>query len=319
MKVTPCGVLVTRVTQPRAEWLTARRTGITATDVVALAGLDPYRSAHDVWLDKRGRPDDEPGEAAHWGSLLEGPVAEEWAHRTGAKIRRVGLLRHHQHGHHMATCDRLVVGGRHEVLEVKVRSAFVAAQWESGVPDKVVAQVQWQLHVTGLETAHVAALIGGQRLATFEVARDQDIINYLSDLADEAWSQTSSDTPPVLEPQNLRPGSLRRLWPDRGGVVQVDPTAAGELVAAYRRVSAEASAAEKARQQAQLALQQMLGDADTACVGDVEMFSHRRSRDVWRVPDSQRLVDVLPEAVAAGLIVKQPGTRRLHIPKERSK
>lgn len=313
---TPAGVLVLPCDAPRVQWLTARRHGITATDIVAIAGLSQYRNAHDVWLDKRTPVvDTGPSEAAYWGHLLEEPVAAEWARRQGVRVRRVGLLRHHKVSRHLATCDRIVVA-RQAVLEVKTRSAFVSDRWDDGIPDDVTAQAQWQLHVTGYETAHVAALVGGQTLRAYTVQRDQDVIDYLVGLADELWEQVPSDTPPRLEPHLLRQESLDRLYPSRAGAAQVDAIECAELVAAYRRASREASEAEKARKEAGMALQQLVGDAEVAMVGEREAFSYRQARPSWKATDVRRMADVIPEAVACGFIHETPGSRRLHIPKD---
>ena len=54
----------------RAAWLAERRSGIGGSDIAAILGLSPWKTAVDVWLDKTGqREDDTVGdaEAVRWG------------------------------------------------------------------------------------------------------------------------------------------------------------------------------------------------------------------------------------------------------------
>lgn len=57
------------------------------------------------------------------------------------------------------------------LLEIKTCSAYQLDEWLAGVPDGPTPQTQWYLAVTGYEQAHVAALLGGNRL----VARRVDV------------------------------------------------------------------------------------------------------------------------------------------------
>ncbi|MEU2670067.1 hypothetical protein ABZ622_14570 [Streptomyces sp. NPDC007164] len=50
------------------------------------------------------------------------------------------------------------------LLEIKTRSAYQLDEWLAGVPDGPALQTHWYLAVTGHEQAHVAALLGGNRL-----------------------------------------------------------------------------------------------------------------------------------------------------------
>lgn len=82
----------------RRRWLAYRRTILTATDVPAILGLDPNKSAWSVWVEKvtGAEPEDptsngvervdQPTEAMTWGNLLEEPVALEVGRRTGRRI-----------------------------------------------------------------------------------------------------------------------------------------------------------------------------------------------------------------------------------------
>jgi hypothetical protein len=55
------------------------------------------------------------------------------------------------------------------LLEIKTCSAYQLDEWLAGVPDGPTPQTQWYLAVTGYEQAHVAALLGGNRLVVHRV------------------------------------------------------------------------------------------------------------------------------------------------------
>lgn len=316
-RITPTGELVLPASAPRWQWLEARRQGITGTDVVKIIGASRYGGPLDVYLDKRVGEDDRDNEPARWGRLLEDDVAREWArrHGEGTRIRRAGLVRHHRHRHHMVTCDRLVVG-QAAVLECKTTSAFKADDWAEGIPQHVTIQTQWQMHVTGYNVAHIAALIGGQRLASFAVERDQPVIDYLVEEADRLWECVQAGTPPKVHPGLLTDEALDRLHPDRAGVVHIDPDEAGAWIDRYRAAQAAEKAAEGAKAEARLALLQMLGDGDVAAIGDRVAFTYTAGKPSVSVPaaNARTLLNDHPE-LAADYVVTKPPTRTFALKK----
>ena len=59
------------------EWLKYRTQGIGGSDVSIIAGINPFKSAHQLWLEKTGQMEPEEGdtEYTHFGTLLE-PIVE---------------------------------------------------------------------------------------------------------------------------------------------------------------------------------------------------------------------------------------------------
>lgn len=247
MKITPTGVLVPNTAAPHTpDWYAARRQGITATDLPKILGLSAYGNALTVWNEKRAqRNDDSEHEAAMWGNILEGPVADRWADQNDTAIEPVGTLAHINNTWMMASLDRLVtgvcptndplmIGGCG--LEVKTRSAYVAGKWREDVPDDVLAQVQWQLMVSGLPHAHVACLLGGQRLVSYTVARDKQLEDYLMAAALPVWNAIQNGTPPDVteDERGVLLAELNKMFAKREGAIEVDPERATELRKVYR-------------------------------------------------------------------------------------
>lgn len=296
---------------PRSKWLAARRGGITATDVVKIVGLSPYGNALDVYLDKRTGlgEGDAPSEEALWGQLLEDQVARQWAARNHAKIRRVGLLAHRGLPHHMASCDRIVIG-EGAPLELKTRNRW-ADDFEDGVPDRVGVQVQWQMHVTGSDHAHVAALIGGGRLVSHTVGRDQVLIDFLVEEADQVWRAVQTGEPPTLQPWQMTGASLRRAHPDRTGEIEVDPDTAGPLLAAYRGAAAAEKQARADKELAKVQLIALLGDAEQGLVNGQPAYVCRHGGPETTIP-AERVRALLADHpdLATPYAITKPGPTR---------
>lgn len=67
-------------TNDRAEFLKERLSGIGGTDASAIAGLNPFRSALRVYLEKKGLAEPiEENEAMYWGKKQESIIAERYA------------------------------------------------------------------------------------------------------------------------------------------------------------------------------------------------------------------------------------------------
>ena len=72
------------------EWLEYRKTGIGGSDASVVCGINKYKSPVELWMEKTGQlPYQEAGEAAYWGTQLEGLVRSEFTKRTGIEVNQV--------------------------------------------------------------------------------------------------------------------------------------------------------------------------------------------------------------------------------------
>lgn len=317
-RVTPTGRYVLSIDAPRDEWLQLRRSGIAATDVVAIMGQSRFKTAFDVWCDKTmpaPADDTAAGEAAFWGTRLEEPVAQAWAERTGVKIRRVGLISHETDTWMLASLDRLVTGcpdGRC-ALEVKTRSLFVADDWERELPQDVRTQCLWQLLVSGLDHIHVAALIGGQRLVEHTVHFDLEQTTNILKAATAVWEAVKTGEQPDLPAELWTDAFLDQRHPERAGQVEVD----AETIAAaaeYADIVTAIKALEGRKDMLRTRLVGALGDHDTAtCDGHITYTYKASDR---RTLDSKLLVELHPDVAADERLWKTTTTRTLRLGKE---
>ena len=158
------------------EQLALRRTGVTSTDIAAIAGINPYRSALEVYMDKtkpdwRGEegPESEP---CYWGLALEPPVTERYERdHTNLLLEHPGTVRSIRQEWMLATPDRIVLGkdadGVRSRWGLEVKTAFSPAQvarWGEGgdqMPEEYLIQCAWCMAVCELARWDLAVLLGG--------------------------------------------------------------------------------------------------------------------------------------------------------------
>lgn len=271
VRVTPTGALVSEAAPQTAEWYAQRREGITATDLPKILGLSRYGNALSVWADKRGDlPPEEVREAGLWGNILEGPVAAEWARRNDVEVVELGTVANIDHPWRLASLDRVILGCPDGPcpLEVKTRSAFVGGDWRGDIPDDVLAQVTWQMHVTGYRHTHLAVLIGGQELRSFRVDLDPDVESLVVAEATRVWSHVQNGTPPDVDNDEVLLRVLQALYPNREGEVEADAAIVRELVAAYDEGAEQETAGKQRKTEAKAALVALMGaDGDRLLIG----------------------------------------------------
>ncbi|WP_254710942.1 YqaJ viral recombinase family nuclease [Streptomyces lunaelactis] len=307
-KVTPTGRLILPATADRADWLTARRSGIGSSDVPAILGLVEKKPPLTVYYDKTGHDVDDAGEAAYWGNVHEENVARTWAMRNRSVIRRVGLVAHVDHPHWMTTLDRRVTecplteDRTPCALEVKTRSAFKSAQWHAGAPDDVLAQMLWQIAVNGYEHMHFAVLIGGNEYHQGTVRADQytDVMADITTAVDKFWTEhVQAQVPPDPTGDGETLVKLfRRLHPTRSGSVDIDRhDDALDALADYNRHQRAESAEKKAKSAAKARMVAALGDAQSALIGGERAYSLEPSNAAPKV-DLELLAERWPDAYA---------------------
>lgn len=259
----------------REAWLTARTTSIGASESAALFGLSPdsRESAYSLWAKKAAlvEPEQIDAEWLEWGQILEEPIAQRYAKRTGAVLWTPPtpwcVAVHPRLPFLTATIDRWIVnpGQDRGDLEIKNVGAF-NSDWKGdggglAIPLHIQAQVQHQLAVTGFSYAVVAALIGGNKLETFEVERNPDFIEELEAKAEDFWGKVQRKEAPPADGSEATSKVLKRLHPDDDGSTIVLDAEAEELTAQLEAAKAEKSCAEAREKEAKNKLQAKIGAA----------------------------------------------------------
>ena len=163
--------------------------GLGASEVPAIAGLSPFATATDVWLEKVGLAParaETPAMAA--GKALERPILRLAGDRLGVTLRHnAGAVFHPSYPDVplWATPDGY---GVHRTLLAEVKLVGHRwSDWSDGPPDYVVAQARAQMACHPRAVAVVVIALLGSELRTMTVERDPAIERELVELATGWW------------------------------------------------------------------------------------------------------------------------------------
>jgi putative phage-type endonuclease len=260
------------------QWLQDRRSRLGATDMSALLGLNPYRVAYEVWLEKRDLLEPWSGNAAtRLGQRLEPGLLDEAEQRWG-KLKRNVVVKH-ANAPLAATLDGWLVESKTPV-EIKTAGmlsdfADVSGWGEQGsdeIPDHYLVQVHTQLACTDSESAKVLALIAGRGIVEYEVFADPKVSQMIVGFAADWW-----DTHIVrgIEPDRTKPPSLevlKRIRRQPNSVVALDASAS-ELVEQWEAAKEARKSADEIEEDRKKQLILTLGTSEGGQLPDGRMVT----------------------------------------------
>lgn len=260
-------VLAPTVEMEHEQWLEARRKGIGGSDAAAIAGLNKWKSPVQVYLEKTGQAqEEEAGEAAYFGILLEDVVAQEFSKRTGLKVRRRNaILQHPEYSWMIANVDRLIVGEK-VGLECKTASEYMKDEWTGDeVPATYLIQCQHYMAVTGYDAWWIAVLIGGNKFVYKKIERDDELISYLIDIERDFWeNHVKKRIPPAFDGSDASSDLLKVLYPEAEPESDIElPDEADKLIEALEQINAELKEIETQKKEYENRLKGMLGEFET--------------------------------------------------------
>jgi putative phage-type endonuclease len=175
------------------EWLMERKNYIGGSDLGAICGLNPYRSALDVYLDKTSDDiQEETNAAMRWGNLLEDVVAKAYSEDTGYFLKIAdGPIYHSEYKFLAANIDRWV-GDKEYVLECKTAGFTKAKEWgdlgTDQIPESYLVQVAYYAAICDVPKVDIAVLIGGQDFRIYTYNRDKNLEEKLIKIACNFWN-----------------------------------------------------------------------------------------------------------------------------------
>ncbi len=304
---------ITTADMSRDEWLDARRAGIGGSDVGAIMGFNQYKSAYQVFLEKTGQYHEEiDNEAVYFGNALEDFVAQEFAKRTGKRVRRLNkMLVHPEHDFMLANLDRVVVGER-AVLECKTASEYVKEAWEGEeIPASYLCQVHHYLAVTGFEKAYIAVLVGGNKFIWKEIERDEEFIDILIDREKDFWeNHVLKDEAPPIDGSEATNDLIKKMYPQDDGTAIMLTKDDDVLLDAIDSISSEIKALEQQKKEYENQLKLKL---ENATEGHSQRHKVTFKTVVSNRVDSKRLKVDAPDIYDK--FIKPSSSRRLTIKK----
>lgn len=303
----------------------ARPHGIGGSDIAALLGLSPYKTALQLWAEKVGHPGAAEPQGIHlrYGQHLEPFVAREYEQVTGLHTSEVGTsIFHPEHGFMFASIDRLVtkepgaqafVNGRvtaDRLLECKTSSVFSRREWgvegTDQVPTAYLLQCAWYMAISGCTQADIAVLLGNSDFRVYTVRRDPRLEALMLDQAQRFWYEhVLSCEPP--QPQTTEDALLLFPKDEQGLKVEADEETL-ELLERYESASDEASQSSAEAEDLRAQLMARMGQAQEITWGEKVLATWRCSKPTRRL-DVHALRSAHPE-IAEQFTLTSPGARR---------
>lgn len=277
----------------REKFLANRRTGIGGSDAAALCSLSPFKTAHDVYMDKLElTPYSAPSARMEAGIRLEPVLAEWYANEKGVHVKKHQMERHDDHKFMIGHIDRLVYDGDPEgtgcplivgILEIKTTDARYAWLWgdpgTDSVPDAYNLQCQHYMAVTGDKWADIAVLIGGNDFRIYRVPRNDSLIKDLIEIEGKFWNDhVLAKIPPPVEGTEASKRLLGALYPkDSGGEVLADDTI-DKIVGEFFDLTDKAKSLESQKLLAENKIKEFMGEA-SSFKGPGYRFSWKQTKD----------------------------------------
>ena len=292
--------------------LELRRKGITATDVSALVGLSPYKSALEVYADKTGQSKPiEENEAMRWGNVLEPIIAQRYADENEIAIwQPQKTVEKEDTAWMLCTPDALtktlcvhaqpelcgqntafVVTGDGYGVEVKTAgSAQQVARWGKAgddVPEEYIIQCQWSMVVCGVQRWDMAVLLAGYHgfeYRQYTLERNDKLIGILKD---RAWAFLQ-DVRAGIKPKPDGSQSARRafdaLYPEDNSTDMPPTDEMRDLAVELKAADKDLKDAQHEREALQQQFKSLLGEAqgvrDFGC--KVTWKADKRGKRIFR-------------------------------------
>ena len=248
-----------------AEQVETRRRFIGSSDAAAICGLDPYKSAADVYTEKVLETDDITGNAAiDVGNLLE-PILLEWAVAQLGSAYTPRVTSTHDNGILAANLDGWIDESQH----IEAKTTGITEGWgdpdvPNDVPEKVLVQVHHQFACAGTYIAWVPVLIGafGLHFRLYKVERNAELIDSVVDRCTAFWNDyVEPRTPPPDSLPSLEVAKRIRRVPNKI-VTESEVPNLNQLVREFEEAKATAADTKKEHEARQAALLTAIGDAE---------------------------------------------------------
>ena len=275
--------LVSTLNLDKQEWLRYRKQGIGGSDAGAVCGLNPYRTAMQVYQDKTTDTIEEiDNEAMRQGREFEDYVARRFMEATGKKVRRANAMFYDEANPFMlADVDRMVVG-ENAGLECKTASPYMADKWEDGrIPLSYQVQCYHYMSVCNTDAWYIAVLIYGRDFKFYRLERDEEMLADLVRIERDFWeNHVQAHVMPDPDGSKLADSVIAEYF--RKSTAKTIPLNGFNEKLERRQELAEIIArTETEKRQIEQELKLYLGEA--------ELAENEKYRVSWKAVDSRRV------------------------------
>lgn len=295
----------------KALWLEERRKGIGGSDVAAIMGLSPWKTAYQVYQEKRKEVEDWGGNSlTDWGKRMEPAIRQWYSDQTGRDVRLPDKIMYHpQHPFMLASLDGFTDDGR--VVEIKTaRSGKDWGEPETNqIPDYYAVQVHHYMTITGFQVADIPVSIAGGSPSLYIVEADKEISEMIIEACAKFWERVQSGNPP--DPVTYA-DAVARFGKIKSDGSIIATTELIEAIAGLKQLRAQLGAMEDAEEAVKAKLIIALGDqADTIIDSAGQTLVTYKLANGRKLFDSKSLEKEMPEVYQKYLKQSEPARRFL--------
>lgn len=193
----------------RLEFLRGRMSVVGGSDMGALLGVDPYRNAYDVYLEKTREPTADQANNIHMlrGIMLEDLAAQLYVEDTGRKVRRLKQRTHPDFPFFGVNVDRQILrsnGSPTGAMEIKApATAGFQRLLDEGAQVQHTVQLMWAIFVLGYTWGEYLAINlehNNGPVVHFPIDRNEALCENMKDAGEQFWhNHVEPRVPPTTE------------------------------------------------------------------------------------------------------------------------
>lgn len=264
--------------------MTDRNKTLGASEAAAAIGLSKWRTPLALYAQKIGdappTPDSLPMQV---GRALEPVVLRALIDERGCTLQDQ-QRRFVDPALPWRTCTVDAITAAGELVEAKTAGSALGwgADGTDQVPTDYIVQVQHSMAVTGLRVALIPVLLAGRIFRVYEVARDDWLIEAITERECVFWRCVEARTPPEIT--TLADAAIR--WPHDTGRVLTATDGLLEAAERLRALKAEAKAREADMDALELEIKTAMADATTLAAPDGRALATWKSQSARRFSSS---------------------------------
>lgn len=304
-----------KASMTHADWLALRKNSIGGSEIAAAVGLSRWSSPFKLWAEKTEqiKREDKPNQYMYWGTVLEEVIRAEFSKQSGYKfITTSAIFASNAYPYLTANLDGYVDlgNGNFAVLECKTCNVFAAEDWaDGGCPIEYYMQCQHYLCVTGLKSAFLAVLIGGNDFRIVKIDRDEGAIALIISKGAEFMQHIKQLTPPPISATDN--DIIAQLYPlsDKSKPPIELPASFETVLSDYFWAKSSLDTLKQTKEAAEAKIKEYLKENENAILGNYKITWKNSTRNTFSAEKAKALLT--EEQIAACTVSSTSRTLRI--------
>ncbi len=183
----------------REQFLLDRKTGIGGSDIAAIIGLSPFKTALDIYNEKIGEYFPEDNNVLKRGRRAEKYILEEYSERNGEVLEiDLPMFKSSEYPFLIGNIDAKVEN-QNVIVEAK-SSRFNITSWQGRIPDYYLVQIAHYANICDADRVDLAVLFNNWEYGCFSYYRDEGLESKIKTAAIDFWqNNVLKQIPPAFQ------------------------------------------------------------------------------------------------------------------------